>query len=47
MEYAESLLSGFDNNVDDAINEDGMKPDRVDIHEVFQIFEELGKGMSS
>lgn len=47
MEYAESLLSGFDNNVDDVIKGDDMKPDPVDIRKAFHFYKELGKGISS
>lgn len=44
MQYAISLISGFDDNIDDPMTGDELKPTRVNIREVFKGESSIGKG---
>lgn len=44
MQYAISLISGFDDNIDDPVTGDELKPTRVNIREVFKGESSIGKG---
>ena len=46
MQYAVSLVSGFDDIVDDPVTGDELKPTRVNIREVFIGESNIGKGNS-
>ena len=45
MQYAESLINGFDDTVDDVWAGEELKPTFVNINEVFQGRKVLGKGV--
>ena len=44
MKYAESLINGFDDTVDDVLAGEELKPTFVNIGEVFKGTKVLGKG---
>ena len=44
MQYAESLINGFDDTVDDVLAGEELKPTFVNIGEVFKGTKVLGKG---
>ena len=44
MDYAESLINGFDDTVDNALAGEELKPTHVNLKSVFNVEGVLGKG---